>query len=96
MSKDFEAYLKTLPGTKNVGRSSADTPGQFIYTLKRDVITERGLSPALIYTQITQNLNGVTLGSIEDNGSDMSIILKTSQFRGDVKPDDILSIPLTV
>lgn len=26
VSKDFEAHLKTLPGTKNVGRSSNDTP----------------------------------------------------------------------
>jgi multidrug efflux pump subunit AcrB len=96
VSKDFEAYLKKLPGAKNVARSSEDTPGQFIYTLKRDLIAERWLSAAQIYAQITQNINGVTVASIEDNGQDMNIILKTSQFQDEIKPEDILAIPLQV
>lgn len=96
VSKDFEAHLKTLPGTKNVGRSSSDTPGQFIFNLKKDLISTTGISAAQIYAQISQSMNGVTLGSVEDDGEDMNIIVKSSQFLDDVKLEDVLSIPLTV
>jgi multidrug efflux pump subunit AcrB len=61
VSQDFESQLKTIPGAKNVGRSSNDTPGQFIFTLKKDLIATTGITPALIYATIAQNMNGVTL-----------------------------------
>lgn len=41
-------------------------------------------------------MNGVTLGSVENNGEDMSVILKTNQFIDDVRLEDVLAIPLTV
>lgn len=50
----------------------------------------------MIYGQIAQSMNGVTLGSVEDDGEDMSVILKSSQFVGDVRIEDISSIPITV
>ncbi len=96
VSKDFEAGLKTIPWTKNVGRSSSDTPGQFIFKLKKDLIATTGISPAFVYAQIAQNMNWVTLWSIEDNGEDMSVILKSSQFLDDVRIEDILSVPIVV
>jgi multidrug efflux pump subunit AcrB len=37
-------------------------------------------------------MNGVNVGSIEDNGEDMSVILKSDQFVGDVDVNDILSL----
>lgn len=94
VSKDFEAKLKTISWTKNVGRSSNDTPGQFIFKLKKDLIATTGISPSIIYAQIAQSMNGVNLWSIEDNGEDMSVILKSSQFREDVRIEDILSVPV--
>ncbi len=96
VSKDFEAYLKTIPGTKNVSRSSQDTPGQFIFTLKKDLLATLGVSPASVYAQITQTINGVTVGSVEDNGDDMDVILKSSKFGDNVRMEDILSIPITI
>ena len=57
VSKEFEAYLKTIPGTKNVGRSSGDTPGQFVFKLKKELIATTGITPSLIYAQIAQNMN---------------------------------------
>lgn len=96
VSRDFEAYLKTIPGTKNVSRSSNDTPGQFIFTLKKDTLAQYGVNPGLIYSQISQNINGITVGSIEDNGEDMDVKIKTDKFSDDVKMDDILSIPINV
>ena len=96
VSKAFESYLKTIPGTKNVGKSSEDTPGQFIFSLKKEEIAAAGISPALIYSQIAQSMNGITVWSIEDNGEDMNIVLKSSQFIEEVRPEDIQNIPLTV
>ncbi len=96
VSKEFEAHLKTIPGTKNVSRSSNDTPGQFIFKLKKDLIATTGITPAMIYGQIAQNMNGVTLGTVEDNGEDMDIILKSSQFVSNVRLEDVLAIPLVV
>lgn len=55
-----------------------------------------GISPQLIYAQIQQTLNGVTIGSIEDNGDDMNVILKSSQFTGDIRIENILAIPITI
>jgi len=85
-----------MPGTKNVGRSSSDTPGQFIFTMKKDLLAQYNISPALIYSQITQNLNGLTVGTIEDNSRDVDIKLKSSRFGDDVKMEDILSLPITL
>ena len=96
VSKDFEANLKKFPGSKNVSRSSNDTPGQFIFTLKKDVLAQYGVSPALIYAQIAQSMNGITVGSVEDNGEDMNIKITSDTFSDDVKMEDILSIPLTI
>lgn len=80
-----------------MGTSSSDTPGQLIFRLDKERIATTGITPAFIYGQILQNMNGVNLGSIEDNGEDMSIILKSSQFDGDqVIVEDILSLPLTL
>jgi multidrug efflux pump subunit AcrB len=96
VSKEFESHLKTIKWTKNVGRSSNDTPGQFIFRLKKDLIASIGITPAIIYGQISQNMNGITVGSIEDEGEDMNVVIKTSQFTDDVRLEDILAIPLYV
>ncbi len=96
VSKDFEVFLKKMKGVKNVGRSSNDTPGQFIFTLKKDILTEYTISPALIYAQMTQSMNGITVGSVEDNGEDMDVKIRSDIFSESVKMEDILSIPITV
>lgn len=96
VSRDFENFLKQTPWTKNVGRSSSDTPGQFIFSLKKDLLAQYGIPPSIIYSQISQNLAGMTIGTIEDNGIDMDIKLKSSRFGDDVKMDDILSLPITI
>jgi multidrug efflux pump subunit AcrB len=95
VSRDFEAYLKTLPGTKNAGRSSSDTPWQFVFVLKREVLASAGLTPATLYSQIAQNMNGVKVASIEDDGEDRDIVVKSSQFIWDVDVNNILSLPLS-
>lgn len=96
VSRDFEAYLKALPGTKNVGRSSSDTPGQFIFTLKKDALANAGITPALIYSQIQQSMNGVKVASVEDAGNDIDVLIKSSQFDGSVDLNNVFSLPITL
>lgn len=96
VSRDFEAYLRTVPGTKNVGRSSSDTPWQFVFTLKKDVLANAWITPAIIYGQIQQSLNGVKVASIEDSGNDIDILVKSSQFEGSVDLNNVLSLPIQI
>lgn len=96
VSKEFRDYLKTIPGAKNVGTSSQDTPGQFILTLKKDLLANYGIPPSVIYSQLAQTINGVTIGTIEDNGNDMNVLLKTDTFLSGAKMEDVLGIKFTV
>lgn len=41
-------------------------------------------------------MNGITVGSIEDNGEDMNIILKSDTFKNEARMEDILGIPFTI
>lgn len=79
-----------------MGRSSSDTPGQFIFSLKKDVLANAGISPALLYSQILQSMNGVKIASIEDGGNDIDILLKSSQFDGSVDMNNIFSLPIVL
>lgn len=96
ISKEFKEYLKTIPGTKNVTVSSQDTPGQFIFTLKKDLLALYNIPASLIYSSISTSINWVTVGSIEDNGEDMNIIIKTDTFIKEAKMEDILGITFTI
>ncbi|NDK07700.1 hypothetical protein EOM39_00465 [Candidatus Gracilibacteria bacterium] len=90
-AKVFEKKLKTIPGTKSVSLSSNDTPGQFIFTFKKEVLGTYNIPPAVIYGHIMQMMNGVNVGSIEDNGTDMDVYVKQSNFREEVNIDDIMN-----
>jgi multidrug efflux pump subunit AcrB len=76
--------------------SSQDTPGQFVFSLKKDLLALYAIPSSVIYQAITTSMNGVTVGSIEDNGEDMNIVLKTDTFQKESRMEDILSIPFTV
>lgn len=93
VAKDFEGYIASIPETKNIVSSSKDTPGQFVFRLKGELAAQKDVPPALLYATINQETKGIVVGSIEDRGEDMDIILKNTAFDGDVSPDDILSIP---
>lgn len=95
-AKVFEKYLKTIKWTKNAGVSSQDTPGQFVFTLNKSALSFYNISPLIIYGQIAQMLNGIPVWTIEDNGTDMDIVLRQSNFREKINPEDIMSTLFTV
>ena len=96
VAKEFKEYLKTVPGAKNVTVSSQDTPGQFVFSLNKDLLALYGIPATLIYQTISSNMNGITVGSIEDNGDDMNIVLKSDRFIQEAKMEDILGISFVV
>jgi multidrug efflux pump subunit AcrB len=95
-SKEFQNFLKTLPGTKNVGSTSKDTPGQFVLNLKKNLLANYNIPSSAIYTTLTQNMNGITVGTVEDNGEDMSVVVKTDMFLSGALMEDVLGLPFTL
>ncbi len=90
-AKIFEKKLKTIPWTKSVWLSSKDTPGQFIFTFKKDVLWSYGIPPAVIYAYVIQMMNWVNVWSVEDNWTDMDIYIKQSNFRDEINVEDIMN-----
>ena len=87
ISQDFEKELRTYNGVKNITNSSGETPGQFVFTLKKDVIALLGIPPSTIIDQVTSLLNGVSVGTISDRGEDLDIVVKYHEFTQSVNPD---------
>ncbi len=87
VGKDFEKEIRSYNGVKNITNSSGETPGQFVFTLKKDVLTELAIPPSVVITEVTSLLNGVNVGTIADRGEDLDIIVKYSQFTQNIDPE---------
>jgi len=96
VAADFEKKIRSYKGSKNVENSSGDTPGQFIFTLKKDVINTIGISPSVVIGEMLSMMNGVGVGTIAHDGEDLDVILKYAQFINVIKPDDILAHTFSV
>lgn len=96
VSKDFENFIKSIAGTKNVISSSVDTPGQFIFTLNKELLALKWIPATTIYNTIATETNGITVGSIEESGEDIDIKLKNSDYSKAISPDEITNLSFTV
>lgn len=96
VANDFEVFLRTVPGAKNVTKTSADTPWQIIFRLKHDLLAKYKIPSFVVMETIASNMNGLRVGSIEDNGNDMDIIIRNGDFRKDARIEDILALPLVI
>lgn len=91
VAKDFEKNLKLIPWTKSSELSSKDTPWQFVFILKKEVLWNYNIPPALVYGHIMQMMNWVNVGSVEDDWTDMDIYIKQSNFRDEINVEDIIN-----
>lgn len=91
VAKDFEREIRAYDGIKNVENSAGDTPGQFVFELKKDVLSEIGIPASVIIDQVTTLINGQNIGTLASRGEDISLIVKYSQFTNDVNPDLLAS-----
>lgn len=90
VSENFERELKSLEGTKNVSTTSGETPGQFVFVLRKDVLAELGIPASKIYAEILSTINGANVGSIEDNGEDVDVVVKVAEYVDAVDPQAIV------
>lgn len=89
--RDFEVYLKELPGTKNVNNTSQDSPWEIVMSIYRDRVAAAGLSPLQIYSEISNVARWVKAGSMTVNDEDIDIIVKSDAHYDALNIDQILS-----
>lgn len=83
--------LKNTPGAVNVSSSLDETSTEFVLKVDREKAATYGLNP-LALAQVTQmSLNGVKASTVNDNGKDLNVVLKTSSGE---QMEDILALPI--
>jgi multidrug efflux pump subunit AcrB len=80
VAKDFEVFIRSLQWVRNVWRSSADVPGQFIYKINNEYLHYRGLSVWEMAQAINISINWFDAWTIAMDGEDIAIRLQLDQF----------------
>ena len=90
VARDFEEYLKTIPGTKNVTNSSKESPWQFVFELDEDKLALLWLTKTSIWPSLYLALNGMGAGSLKIDGDTHDINVKYDDFNDTVSPDTLM------
>lgn len=93
--RDFETFLKTLSGTKNVNNTSQDSPGEIIFTINRERAAVVGVSPLQVYGEISNFARGVKAGTIKIGDDDMDITVKSDTHYTALNLEKILGQKIT-
>lgn len=95
VANEFEKFLATIEGTKNVKNSSTPTPGQFIFRLDNQKLAQLWLTPSDILNEIYFMSAGIKAGSIKWDFDDHDIVVKISDFEDKtLTPSDIMDMEL--
>ena len=94
VSKEFETYLISLDGTKNVWSSISSTPWQFVFNLDYEKIAKLWLSPSEISSSIFANTNWLNAGTIKWLLTDHDIKIKIAEFENNLSPYDLENLVL--
>lgn len=86
---DFESYLKSQSGLKNISLSSKDSPGQFVFRFQNERLSLAGLTPQDIIGQVYSSINGMKVGTITSEFEDNDIVLKIGEFSDELTPENI-------
>lgn len=89
VSKEFENFVKSIEGVKNVINTSADSPGEIIFRVDRERAASVGVSPLQIYSEISAGSRGVKAGSITLDDEDIDIVVKTDTHYDALQIDKI-------
>ena len=92
---DFEKYLKSVPGAKNVTNTSSDTPWQFIFKFDENKLSQLWLTSNDILWELASFTNWVMAWSIKSKYEDNDIIIKIKDFENNLSPDDLLNVVVT-
>ncbi len=89
IANDFEQYLRSLDGTKNVAVSSQPSPGQFTYELNKNKLRSLGLAPSDLVGEIAAAMNGFNAGTIRIQKEERTIKVLYDEFVDKVSPSAI-------
>lgn len=95
VAKEFESYVKTISGTKNVTLSSSDNPGQFVFHFDSKKISFLGLTPSDLLTEVYFYINGVKTWTIKSEYEDNDIVIKVADFDEYLTPDQVLNLVIS-
>ena len=94
VADEFKEFLRTIPGTKNVSTSSANTPGQFVFEFDRQKLSYVGLTPDDILPEVRFYIAGIDSGSIGSTYEDNDIVLSLAEFEQELNPEDIMNLSI--
>lgn len=89
VSEDFEYYLKSLNGSKNIISTSSDAPWQFVFEFDKKKLSNIWLNQSDILNQLYFYTNWIKSGSIKNGTEDNEIILLFKEFENSLNPEDI-------
>ncbi|PZM84784.1 hypothetical protein DLH72_02840 [Candidatus Gracilibacteria bacterium] len=92
VTNDFEKFFKSLEGIKNIKSSGTDTPGQFVFKFDESKLSQLGIGPNDMLSELYFYINGMSSGSIKSRFEDNDIVLKIKEFEDNFSPEDLLNI----
>lgn len=95
VSKDFEAFISWIPGVKNVTNTSSDSPWEIIFTIDPERAASVGVSPLMIFSEISAQSRGITAGTITIDDQDMDIVVKTDTHMDELQIDKIQNLVIS-
>jgi len=92
VADDFKDFLQVQEGTKNVGTSSWDNPGQFVFQFDREKLSFAWLTPNDLLQDIRWNIAWFNAGSISSSFEDNDIVLSIDSFDDTLTPSDVVDM----
>ncbi|PSO45847.1 MAG: hypothetical protein BRC22_00415 [Parcubacteria group bacterium QH_9_35_7] len=77
-AKKFEKTLTKIEGTENVKSSVKDTNGEFVINIDRQKAMRYGISTNRLASILRNTVNGTTATTLNQEGKDLDIIVKTN------------------
>lgn len=92
VSEDFEHYLNSLDGSKNVISSSSDSPWQFVFTFDKNKLSNIWLNQNDILNELYFYTNTISAWSIKSDFEDNEIKISFKDFENNLTPNDVENI----
>lgn len=92
VSEDFEVYLKSIKGSKNVVSSSSESPWQFIFYFDREKLSNVWLNQNDILSELYFYTNWLDAWSIKSDLEDNEIRVSFKDFEETLTPENLSNI----
>lgn len=95
VAKDFEKYLRTIPGTKNIAISSSQNPGQFVFRFDNEKLALLWIKPSDLTLELYSVTNGFPAWSLKDKYDNHDIKVQYKEFKENLNPSDVQNITVS-